>query len=41
VFTRQRRRPVIALLDELFERRRASAGPQNIRLTYRKQQSRS
>lgn len=36
VFTRQRRRPVVALLDELFERRRTSAGPQNIRLTYRK-----
>ncbi|RAS65845.1 methyltransferase family protein [Lentzea atacamensis] len=37
VFTRHRRRPVIALLDELFERRRTSAGPQNIRLIYRKQ----
>ncbi|GHH39386.1 class I SAM-dependent methyltransferase [Lentzea cavernae] len=37
VFTRHRRRPVIALLDELFERRRAAAGPQNIRLVYRKQ----
>lgn len=36
VFTRRRRLPVIALLDELFEARRASAGPQNIRLTYRK-----
>ena len=36
VFTRHRRRPVVALLDELFERRRASAGPQNIRLIYRK-----
>jgi ubiquinone/menaquinone biosynthesis C-methylase UbiE len=36
VFTRQRRRPVVALLDELFERRRGSAGPQNIRLIYRK-----
>jgi len=36
VFTRHRRRPVVALLDELFERRRASAGPQNIRLLYRK-----
>ena len=36
VFTRHRRRPVVALLDELFERRRASAGPQNIRLVYRK-----
>jgi ubiquinone/menaquinone biosynthesis C-methylase UbiE len=36
VFTRHRRRPVIALLDELFERRRTSAGPQNIRLIYRK-----
>ncbi|WP_329791429.1 class I SAM-dependent methyltransferase [Lentzea sp. DG1S-22] len=36
VFTRHRRRPVVALLDELFERRRTSAGPQNIRLVYRK-----
>lgn len=36
VFTRHRRRPVVALLDELFERRRTAAGPQNIRLTYRK-----
>ncbi|SFR27886.1 Methyltransferase domain-containing protein [Lentzea waywayandensis] len=36
VFTRHRRRPVLALLDELFERQRASAGPQNIRLIYRK-----
>jgi SAM-dependent methyltransferase len=36
VFTRRRRRPVIALLDELFEGRRAATGPQNIRLTYRK-----
>ncbi|ANZ39851.1 hypothetical protein BBK82_31190 [Lentzea guizhouensis] len=36
VFTRHRRRPVVALLDELFERRRSSAGPQNIRLVYRK-----
>ena len=36
VFTRRRRRPVIALLDELFERRRTSAGPQNIRLIYKK-----
>ncbi|MCG8927366.1 class I SAM-dependent methyltransferase [Lentzea sp. CC55] len=36
VFTRHRRRPVIALLDELFERRRTSAGPQNIRLVYKK-----
>ncbi|WP_112271954.1 class I SAM-dependent methyltransferase [Lentzea terrae] len=36
VFTRHRRRPVIALLDELFERRHTAAGPQNIRLIYRK-----
>jgi ubiquinone/menaquinone biosynthesis C-methylase UbiE len=39
VFTRHRRRPVIALLDELFERRRTSAGPQNIRLVYRKHEA--
>jgi ubiquinone/menaquinone biosynthesis C-methylase UbiE len=36
VFTRTRRRPVVAVLDELFERRHTAAGPQNIRLIYRK-----
>jgi ubiquinone/menaquinone biosynthesis C-methylase UbiE len=36
VMNRHRRRPVIALLDELFERGRAAVGPQNLRLIYRK-----
>jgi ubiquinone/menaquinone biosynthesis C-methylase UbiE len=36
VMNRHRRRPVISVLDNLFERRRTATGPQNLRLTYRK-----
>jgi SAM-dependent methyltransferase len=36
VINRRRRRPVIALLNDLFECSRTAAGPQNLRLTYRK-----
>nr|WP_052478508.1 class I SAM-dependent methyltransferase [Kibdelosporangium sp. MJ126-NF4]CEL18676.1 hypothetical protein [Kibdelosporangium sp. MJ126-NF4]CTQ98160.1 hypothetical protein [Kibdelosporangium sp. MJ126-NF4] len=36
VMHRKRRRPVVNLLDALFERQRAAVGPQNLRLTYRK-----
>lgn len=33
---RHRRRPVIAVLDQLFERRHIATSPQNLRLIYRK-----
>ncbi|MBP2326510.1 ubiquinone/menaquinone biosynthesis C-methylase UbiE [Kibdelosporangium banguiense] len=36
VIKRHRRRPIITTLDQLFERRRAAIGPQNLRLVYRK-----
>ncbi|MGA5135484.1 class I SAM-dependent methyltransferase [Streptomyces olivoreticuli] len=34
--TRARRRPILELTDQLFERRASGYGPQNIRLRYRK-----
>ncbi|ALG10641.1 class I SAM-dependent methyltransferase [Kibdelosporangium phytohabitans] len=36
VMNRHRRRPVIDLLETLFERDRSAVGPQNLRLVYRK-----
>ncbi|ONI81583.1 hypothetical protein ALI144C_19980 [Actinosynnema sp. ALI-1.44] len=36
VMNRHRRRPVVDLLETLFERHRTAAGPQNLRLIYRK-----
>jgi ubiquinone/menaquinone biosynthesis C-methylase UbiE len=36
VFNRHRRRPVIAVLDSLFDRQHGAIGPQNLRLIYRK-----